>query len=334
MGRNPANMRKLFVTAVTLVIITNVVKIYKDKGNSTCVESANNAVFTEPHIVQSSGVQPAAQMSQADRPFDKQETLQRRLPQCIIIGAMKCGTRALIDYLALHPDIVTAPREINYFDHYFDRGLEWYRSKLPLSRQNQMTIEKTPNYFLNREAPSRIHAMNATIKIVLTVCDPVARSISDWLHYCRKHKFDIDMCRTYEGSDILTPSAQINRNSPFIRRSSYALTIEYWTRWFRLGTQLHIVDGHRLVSDPISELEKVETFLGLRHHITHKNLVFNEEKGFYCVVSDQGKEHCLGTDKGVKHPNLIPEVEAKLRSYFKPLNEHFYRVVGRDFGWP
>ena len=271
--------------------------------------------------------------SQADRRFDKQETLQRRLPQCVIIGAMKCGTRALIDYLALHPGVVTAPCEINYFDHYFDRGLEWYRSQLPLSRHNQMTIEKTPNYFLNREAPSRIHAMNATIKIVLTVCDPVARSVSDWLHYCRKHKFDIDMCRTYEGSDILTPSAQINRNSPFIRRSSYALTIEYWTRWFRLGSQLHIVDGHKLVSDPVSELEKIETFLGLRHHITYKNIVFNEEKGFYCVVSDQGKEHCLRNSKGVKHPNLIPEVEAKLRSYFKPLNERFYRVVGLDFGW-
>ncbi|KAI0229260.1 Heparan sulfate glucosamine 3-O-sulfotransferase 1, partial [Lamellibrachia satsuma] len=169
--------------------------------------------------------------------------------------------------------------------------------------------------------------MNATIKIVLTVRDPVARSVSDWLHYCRKHKFDIEMCQTFEGSDILTPSGQINRNSPFIRRSSYALTIEHWTRWFRLGTQLHIVDGHRLVSDPVSELEKVETFLGLRHHITHKNLVFNEEKGFYCLVSTHGKEHCLGNDKGVKHPNLSPEVEAKLRSYFKPLNEHFYRVV-------
>ncbi|KAI0229258.1 Heparan sulfate glucosamine 3-O-sulfotransferase 1, partial [Lamellibrachia satsuma] len=210
-----------------------------DKGNTICVESAYNAVFTEPHFVQSSGVQPAAQTSQADRRFDKQESLQRRLPQCIIVGAKKCGTRALIVYLALHPDVVTAPREINYFDHYFDRGLEWYRSQLPLSRHNQTTIEKTPNYFLNREAPSRIHAMNATIKIVLTVRDPVARSVSDWLQYCRKHKFDIEMCRTYEGSDILTPSGQINRNSPFIRRSSYALNIEHWTRWFRLGTQLH-----------------------------------------------------------------------------------------------
>ena len=30
---------------------------------------------------------------------------KRRLPQCIIIGARKCGTRALLEFLNLHPQI-------------------------------------------------------------------------------------------------------------------------------------------------------------------------------------------------------------------------------------
>ncbi|KAI0229226.1 Heparan sulfate glucosamine 3-O-sulfotransferase 1, partial [Lamellibrachia satsuma] len=225
--------------------------------NAKYVQLANKTEFTFIHSIQSSGVKQAPETSKADGQFDKQDTLQRRLPQCIIIGEKKCGTRALINYLALHPDVVTAPWEINFFNSYYDRGLEWYRSLFPLSRLNQITIEKTPNYFFNRVVPSRIHAMNATIKIILIVRDPIARSVSDWLHYCRKHQLDIEMCRTYESSDILTLSGKINRNSQFIRRSSYALNIEHWTRWFRLGTQLHIVDGHKLVSDPVSELKKV-----------------------------------------------------------------------------
>ncbi|KAI0212057.1 Heparan sulfate glucosamine 3-O-sulfotransferase 5 [Lamellibrachia satsuma] len=247
---------------------------------------------------------------------------------------MKCGTRALIDYLALHPDVVTAPHETNYFSIYYGRGVQWYRSEMPLSRPNQITMEKSPSYFRHREAPVRIHAMNAKIKIMLTVRDPVARSVSDWLHHCRRYESDISTCRTYESSGILTPTGQINRNSPFIIRSSFARAIENWTQLFPIGTRFHIVDGHKLVSDPVSELEKVETFLGLRHHITQKNLVFNEKRGFYCMVSDRKEERCLGDDKGVKHPTLLPEVDAKLRSYFQPLNQHFYHIVGRDFGWP
>ncbi|KAK2161566.1 hypothetical protein NP493_1576g00046 [Ridgeia piscesae] len=89
-----------------------------------------------------------------------------------------------------------------------------------------------------------------------------------------------------------------------------------------------VVDGQKLVSDPVSELRKVETFLGLRHYFTQKNFVFNKKIGFYCLP-----RRCIGKDKGVKHPTLDPLVEAKLRKYFKPLNQRFYRIVGHDFGW-
>jgi hypothetical protein len=36
---------------------------------------------------------------------DQSHTKARRLPQCVIIGARKCGTRALIDMLNLHPQV-------------------------------------------------------------------------------------------------------------------------------------------------------------------------------------------------------------------------------------
>jgi len=37
----------------------------------------------------------------------------KRLPQCIIIGARKCGTRALIDMLNLHPQVKPSRRTIS-----------------------------------------------------------------------------------------------------------------------------------------------------------------------------------------------------------------------------
>lgn len=51
----------------------------------------------------------------------------RRLPSVIIIGAKKCGTRALLEYLRLHSDIKTAGPEPHFFDRYYHLGLEWYR---------------------------------------------------------------------------------------------------------------------------------------------------------------------------------------------------------------
>lgn len=52
----------------------------------------------------------------------------KRLPGAIIVGVKKCGTRALLEYLKLHPDVRTAGQEVHFFDIHYDRGLDWYRS--------------------------------------------------------------------------------------------------------------------------------------------------------------------------------------------------------------
>lgn len=51
----------------------------------------------------------------------------RRLPQAIIIGVKKGGTRALLEFLRLHPDIRALGSEPHFFDRHYSRGLNWYR---------------------------------------------------------------------------------------------------------------------------------------------------------------------------------------------------------------
>lgn len=53
----------------------------------------------------------------------------KTLPQAIIIGVKKCGTRALLKFLSTHPAIAASPTEIHYFDSSknFQFGLDWYR---------------------------------------------------------------------------------------------------------------------------------------------------------------------------------------------------------------
>ncbi len=39
-----------------------------------------------------------------------------RYPGCILIGAKKCGTGALRDFLIEHPNIIMVFREVHFFD--------------------------------------------------------------------------------------------------------------------------------------------------------------------------------------------------------------------------
>lgn len=51
----------------------------------------------------------------------------KRFPQAIIIGVKKGGTRALLEFLRVHPDVRAVGAEPHFFDRFYHKGLEWYR---------------------------------------------------------------------------------------------------------------------------------------------------------------------------------------------------------------
>lgn len=64
---------------------------------------------------------------------DKLPQLFRSLPKAIIIGVKKCGTRALLEFLRVHPEVRATGPETHFFDKNYDHGLDWYRYVLHLS---------------------------------------------------------------------------------------------------------------------------------------------------------------------------------------------------------
>lgn len=96
----------------------------------------------------------------------RQQALQpnRHLPGTLIIGVKKSGTRALLEFIRLHPDVRAAGCEVHFFDRHYAKGLHWYRSHMPATIDGQMTMEKTPSYFVTREVPRRVHHMNPGTK--------------------------------------------------------------------------------------------------------------------------------------------------------------------------
>lgn len=100
--------------------------------------------------------------------FLKQSDLQpnRQLPEALIIGVKKSGTRALLEFIRLHPDVRAAGCEVHFFDRHYNKGFQWYRNHMPSTIEGQITMEKTPSYFITKEVPQRVHHMNPGTKCV------------------------------------------------------------------------------------------------------------------------------------------------------------------------
>lgn len=70
------------------------------------------------------------QVSRKDTPSPPMSNLKfgnKKLPNAIIVGVKKGGTRAVLEFIRIHPDVRAAGTETHFFDRNYDRGLEWYR---------------------------------------------------------------------------------------------------------------------------------------------------------------------------------------------------------------
>ncbi|XP_055509638.1 heparan sulfate glucosamine 3-O-sulfotransferase 3A1-like [Leucoraja erinacea] len=255
----------------------------------------------------------------------------RKLPQAIIIGVKKGGTRALLEFVRVHPDIRAVGEEPHFFDRHYEKGLRWYRNLMPKTLDGQVTMEKTPSYFVTKESAARIYAMSKDAKLILVVRDPVTRAISDYTQALSK-KPNIPSFESLVFKN--RTSGLIDTSWNAIQIGIYAKHLENWLLYFPMG-QILFVSGERLINDPARELGKVQDFLGLKRIITDKHFYFNKTKGFLCLKKPEGssKPHCLGKTKGRTHPNIDPEVIRRLRDFYRPFNMKFYQMTGQNFGW-
>lgn len=185
--------------------------------------------------------------------------------------------------------------------------------------------------------PERIRAMNASIKLLLIVREPVTRAISDYT------QLRANAATASPTVPIILPSKSFEQLALFpngsineaYRPLSISVYHNYLHRWLEVfpREQILIVNGDLLIEDPVPQLQKIERFLGLDPRIGTHNFYFNETKGFYCLRNETS-DRCLRETKGRKHPRVEGHVIAKLRRYFGEHNQKFYELVGEDMGWP
>jgi len=109
----------------------------------------------------------------------------RPLPDLIIIGAKRCGTTSLYQYLGEHPCISRSTKDnVGFFNNNFELGLDYYRSFFPVKPRNKckkhITFEVTTSYIQESKTAKRIFKTLPKVKLLAMVRNPVDRAYSEY----------------------------------------------------------------------------------------------------------------------------------------------------------
>ena len=126
-------------------------------------------------------------------------------------------------------------------------------------------------------------------------------------------------------------NGSINEHYRSVNKGIYHLHFKRWLKYFSRD-QILVIDGEAFVKDPYPILKSVERFLGLRSYIKREQVVWDEERKFYCRKPED-EVLCMGGNKGRTHPDIRENILNKLRDFYRPHNKLFEEITGQTFDW-
>ncbi|KAJ3609991.1 hypothetical protein NHX12_022085 [Muraenolepis orangiensis] len=192
--------------------------------------------------------------------WSKEKTCDR-LPKFLVIGPQKTGTSALHSFLSLHPAITSSfpsPvtfEEIQFFSGpNYDQGIDC----------TDFMFEKSANYFDTELVPKRAAALLPRAKILALLINPADRAYS-WYQHQRAHRDPAALNNTFH--TVVTAGPRAPRDVLALQRrclrpGTYVAHLERWLQHYQ-PSQIHVVDGSLLRSNPALVMEAIQRFLGI-----------------------------------------------------------------------
>ena len=257
--------------------------------------------------------------------YNFSDTKWRHAVDFIIMGVQKCATTALASSISKHPDIYIdsnkdpTKSEIHYFDIYWQKGIEWYKSKFNYNKK--IVGEKTPDLIYLPYTFPLIQMVNPCVKIILILRDPIIRAFSAWkMIKSTSSDNDINKKKSFEEEiKVELESKDKNKNKTFftiyndyLQRGLYYKQIKELLKWFPRNNILVLLTSD-FENNPEIECNKIYNFLNLKEQkiLTKNNKVF---------VSKNSTEIDIKLYK-----ELIP--------YFKKDTEKLEKLLGIKTGW-
>lgn len=184
----------------------------------------------------------------------------RMPPEFMLIGASKCATSSIIEWLRRHPSVfVTQPKEPGFFnrDEVFAKGLDWYYELYRDAKPGQVRGEGSNLYTaaaMYPETVGRVKRACPHLRLVYVVRDPIARIRSLWIQI-----------RAQAGGDHV--DADINKAiyrqyDTLIDTSLYYRQLQIYLRHYN-RTDVHIALYEEFRSDPLSVMKAICKHIGV-----------------------------------------------------------------------
>jgi hypothetical protein len=178
-----------------------------------------------------------------------------RLPNFLVIGAMKSGTTSLFHYLRAHPQVFMSPlKEVDFFIEggNWGRGLDWYRRQFDGASPEAVAIgEASTSYTKYPEyegVPERISALLPDVRLIYVVRDPIERIRSHYQH------------RSLIGAEPLPIDVAVLQDPRYVDCSRYALQIEQYLNHFP-RERLLVVTSEALKGQRVATIGGIYRFL-------------------------------------------------------------------------
>ena len=274
--------------------------------------------------------------------------LSGRLPNFLIIGAMRSGTSTLARWLIEHPQVFLAPgKELHYFDRHFDRGVNWYRSLFAGAGSESAVGEATPNYVHEPAAIQRIAATIPEVRLILSLRNPVDRAYSHYWHNRSREKEPLSFEEALDAEPVRTHSSEVDRaRFSYVSRGQYIDQINEVLRWFPRSS-LHVVIAEEMQSEPSRSLTGIFSFLGVNERFQPESLQrkVNAYVEFRSVRARNLAKRLprflarpinrLNASTDNTYPPMDPGARARLEETFEASNRTLADLLGRtEELWP
>ncbi len=268
----------------------------------------------------------------------------------VIIGAQKCGTTSLFQYLKAHPSLQgSLGKELDYFHLHsnYKMGEKWYHSRWKdFGKKDILYYEASPQYWYSPHTPERIAKYNPEMKFICLVRDPVIRAYSaynmfkqntltpelrertiEWSYknrnpdienFFQKLFFTPEGCPPFENfleeeMKIMSDAKQLPEPS-FIRRGFYQDQLENFYNYFPKDRFI-LFENIELDQERSRVLNEICSFVGV------PQMEWN-------IESVNSKYHVIDYKEPMSKStfNMLSEL-------YKPHNEAFFSHIGKKFNW-
>jgi len=254
-----------------------------------------------------------------------------RLPDFVIIGAMKSATSTLYQQLVGQPGIfMCTPKEPNFFsdDDQFEKGMQWYAELFSSAEAGSLLGEASTHY---TKLPTHPHAVERLRKhipnarLIYVMRHPVDRLVSHFMH---EWSTGVYRCSIDEA---------VSKYPELIAYGQYAMQLKPYFESFGRDAVLPVFFDH-LIREPQVELERVCKFIGYQGEPVWKNELKPDNVSSERIRKFKGYDLLIESSVATwLRRSLIPQslrdaVKKKLRMQKRPtLSEGMRLELEREF---